>query len=220
MHWKKQRLVSVGEKAVTLISPMQTWPLTARCSNLGMTCLMRPALSGAAANYSLRYIACCHVEAVSSCVSCLSVSFFFFFIFSSCKMSHSLSSLLSSLRSGMLRRGWIFQVIWDIHVSLPLSLPDSPLVPLGHHLPPRAPPIAPARIPPPSSPAPSSGHPRREERRASPCKYAWMEVSVASRPAELPDLWPGDLRGSWDHIRSPTAAGGRSGGALHDHGAR
>lgn len=47
-----------------------------------------------------------------------------------------------------------------------------------------------------------------------------MEVSVASRPAELPDLWPGDLRGSWDHIRAPTAAGGWSGRALHDHGAR
>lgn len=78
------------------------------------------------------------------------------------------SSLLSFLhfRSRMLRRGWILQVIWDIRVSLPLSFPDSPLVPLGHHLPPYAPPFAPVWVLPPS-PAPSSHHPRGEERRAS-----------------------------------------------------
>lgn len=122
-------------------------------------------------------------------------------------------------RSRMLRRGWIFQVIWDIHVSVLLSLTDGPQVPLGLHLPPRSSPFAPVPAPPPS-PAPSSDHPRGEERRASSCKYAWMEVSVASRPAELLDLWPGDLCGSWDHIRAPAAAGGWSGGALHDHGAR
>lgn len=60
-----------------------------------------------------------------------------------------------------------------------------------------------------------------EGKKGEPClrKYAWMEVSVASRPAELPDLWPGDLLGNWDHVRAAAAAGGRRGGALHDHGA-
>lgn len=138
----------------------------------------------------------------------------FSFIDSDC----SPSLLCWPFRSRMLKRGWVLQVIWDIHVSLPLSLPDSPLVPPGHHLPPDAPPLLPPCIP-PSSAASNSGHYQREERRAGLCKYAWMEVSVASCPAELSDLWPGDLRGSWDHIRAPATAGGWCGGALHDHGA-
>lgn len=94
------------------------------------------------------------------------------------------------------------------HVSLLLPLIDSVLVPLGHYLPPRAP------LP------PVVAITRGEERRDSLCKNAWMEVSVASRPAELPDLWPGDLCGSWDHIRASTTAGGWRAGKLYDHGAR
>ena len=43
---------------------------------------------------------------------------------------------------------------------------------------------------------------------------------MASHPAELLDLWPGDLRSSWDHIRAAAAPGGRHGRALHDHGPR
>lgn len=43
---------------------------------------------------------------------------------------------------------------------------------------------------------------------------------MASRSAELPDLWPGDLCSSWDHIRAAAPAGGWDGGALYDHGTR
>lgn len=43
---------------------------------------------------------------------------------------------------------------------------------------------------------------------------------MASRPAELPDLWPGDLRSGGDHLRAPAAPGSWRGGALHDHGPR
>lgn len=94
------------------------------------------------------------------------------------------------------------------HVSLLLSLIDSVLVPLGHYLPPRAP------LP------PVVAITRGGERRDSLCKNAWMEGSVASHPAEFPDLWPGDLCGSWDHIRATTAAGGWRAGKLYDHGLR
>lgn len=130
-----------------------------------------------------------------------------------------LKAFLLLFRSRMLRRGWILQVIWDIKVSLLLSLRDTPRVQPGYHLLPLIPPFVPIQILLPF-PAPSSDHPRGKERRPSLCKYAWMEVSLASRSPELPDLWPGDLCGSWDHIRSSTAAGGWSRRAVHDHGAR
>lgn len=47
-----------------------------------------------------------------------------------------------------------------------------------------------------------------------------MEVSVASGPAQLADVWPGDLRGGWDHLRAPSVAGGWRGGTVHDNGLR
>lgn len=43
---------------------------------------------------------------------------------------------------------------------------------------------------------------------------------MASGPTELADMWPGDLRGSWDHLRAASAAGSWRGGTVYDDGFR
>ena len=104
------------------------------------------------------------------------------------------------------------------HLRLSLCVPGVP----HRRPPPRSTPASASGSTPASAPVPALHRGRAEgsSERWRASNDAWMEVSVASGPAELPDLWPGDLCSGWHHLRAPSPAGSGGGGTIHDYGAR